>query len=100
MVVSLSHSRHSPTKAIVSNSLSLHAALGPGRLNKGAISRQISSTITYIHKQKSSKLSIIAVSLGLVRSSLVALAYPIRETLFQFIDLAYDPNRLATGNAN
>ena len=63
-VVSSSQPRHSPTRAILSSSLSLQSGSGPGRLNIEPICCHTSSTITYIRKQKSSKLSIISLSLG------------------------------------
>jgi hypothetical protein len=49
---------------MASNSLSGHFGAGPGRLKKGAILSQISSTTTYIQVQKSLKSFIIGVSSG------------------------------------
>jgi len=67
----LSPDATSPTNAIVNHLLSEHSACGPGRRNKGAICAQMSSTIPYTHKQKSSTFSIISVSLRLVWLGLV-----------------------------
>jgi hypothetical protein len=54
--------RHSPINAIANNALSEHSGFGPGRLNKGAILSQVSSTTKYIHRQKSLKSFIIRAS--------------------------------------
>ena len=51
--VSISQPWHSPTKAIVISLLSLQSRAKPGRLSKGSILIQMSSTKIYIHMQKS-----------------------------------------------
>jgi hypothetical protein len=64
--VSTSQPRHSPTKAIVINSLSPQTGSGPGRRNSGLFRCQMSSTTTYVHVQESSKQCIMLLSSGAI----------------------------------
>src|SRR5260370_485250 len=73
--VSLCQPRHSPINAMAISSLSEQTGAGPGRLKKGAICSQMSSTTTNTQVQKSSNSGIMSWSSVLKEEGVVTISY-------------------------
>src|SRR6266536_2780820 len=94
--VSLCQPRHSPLNAMAISSRSEQTGAGPGRLKKGAICSQMSSTPTNTHVQTSSNAVLMSWSSVLKEEGVVTISDHDRGHFVKYSERAAECQELCT----